>query len=147
MKFLGERSADFVEALRHDLDRLVPGSHDCLDLSLEGVGAFPSVDRPRVLWVGIRPNPAATRLYHTVEDACAALGVPREERAFHPHVTIGRVRPAARVAGLPALSAGVSVVARDRVCRLDVMESVLGPRGARYEAVARIALNERTEVG
>src|SRR5205085_4782086 len=83
LRFLGDRDPAFVEALR---ERLVEHVRNvgAFDIQLSGVGAFPTLDRPRVLWIGLRPNPSVARLYQSVSEACTLLGVPPEPRPFHP---------------------------------------------------------------
>ena len=62
------------------------------DLELSGVGVFPGVERPRVLWAGVVGTglPAVGALQSRVAGAVAGLGFPPDKQAFHPHVTIGR---------------------------------------------------------
>jgi 2'-5' RNA ligase len=141
IKFLGDRDQPFVDRLAATLaPRLRPLAPTVLRLGT--VGAFPSLDRPRVLWLGVASNPTLARLYQEVEAACAALEVPREQRAFHPHVTLGRVRDGARVDGkaLSRAAAGVAFRAESRVDSVDVMESTLGRSGARYRVAAPVPL-------
>jgi RNA 2',3'-cyclic 3'-phosphodiesterase len=141
LRFLGDRQPSFVDALR---DRLTPAlaTHRPVVLDLASIGAFPSLRRPRVLWWGIASNPAVARLYHDVEDACTSLGVEREGRAFHPHVTLGRVRDGASLdlRALERQATEVSLHVRTTVLSVDVMESVLGPGGARYRVAASVPL-------
>jgi 2'-5' RNA ligase len=64
-------------------------------LHLAGLGAFPSLTSPRVLWAGLAPGAgldALRRLHATLETALATVGFPREERRFAPHITLARTR-------------------------------------------------------
>jgi 2'-5' RNA ligase len=103
-------------------------------LAAAGAGAFPTLRRPRVLWIGLAPNPALDPLYESVERACDAAGLGRERRPWHPHVTLGRVRDGARIdAG--ALARAAEAVRPDvtfTVNTVDLMRSELAPAGARY---------------
>lgn len=59
-----------------------------------GVGAFPNLDRPRTVWLGLEDrDDRLAELQQAVENAFAKKGYPRETRPFRPHITIGRVRP------------------------------------------------------
>jgi len=89
-KFLGdvacERLPPLVAALRP-----VAASVQPFTLRVAGVGAFPSLARPRVLWVGVAA-PVLPALAAAVERACRDQGFALEARAFRPHLTLGRVR-------------------------------------------------------
>ena len=149
LKFLGDveeaRVADVASALAR-----VAAGHAAVRVVVSGVGAFPSLARPRVVWAGVEATPRLELLQHDVEAACAALGFEVEGRAFRPHVTLGRVRPAARasdaaVESLRALAAAASHVAPSAdvaVPTLDLMGSTLMPGGARHDAVARLPFRE-----
>lgn len=92
LKFLGNVSPANVELLRqilHTEANLVP----VFDLQIGGFGSFPSLRRPRVLWVGIQAPAELEALYRGIESACTRLGYESESRDFSPHLTIGRVRP------------------------------------------------------
>lgn len=141
LKFLGERSEAFVSRLGAELRATTRGLSPCT-LDIGGVGAFPSLGRPRVLWVGVASNSGLAELYQRVETACAALGAERETRAFHPHVTLGRVREGARVdaVALAQSAAAVHLRREERVSTTDIMESVLGRGGAMYRVVDAVPL-------
>jgi len=140
LKFLGNvetaRLAEIERALA-----AAAAARSAFDLEVDGLGAFPTPMRPRVLWAGVAAGGAeAATLAAGVEDALAALGVPRETRPFAAHVTLGRVRePRAnpRLAG--ALEARAPF-GRQRVSRVSLMRSELSPRGARYTELAGLRL-------
>lgn len=149
LKFLGEVEEARVAEVAAALGR-VAAAHAPVRLVVAGVGAFPSLARPRVVWAGVDPTPRLELLQHDVEAACAELGFEVEGRAFRPHVTLGRVRPGtrasdARVESLRALAAAASQATPSAdvlVPTLDLMGSVLMPGGARHEAVARLPFRE-----
>jgi 2'-5' RNA ligase len=88
-----------------------------------------------VLWAGLHDGgEALAALAGAIDDALARLGFAREERAFSPHVTLGRVRDPRRA---PALAEALAAAAtrsfgRVAVREATVMRSDLSPRGARY---------------
>ena len=63
-----------------------------IPMELAGAGAFPSLQAPRVLWAGVLCSKALAELAARIDEACAELGVPLEERKYKPHVTLARVR-------------------------------------------------------
>jgi 2'-5' RNA ligase len=69
------------------------GPWPALQLLLSGLGQFPPRGAPRVLWAGVAGDvEALAQIASRIEAAAAAAGVPREDRPFHPHVTLGRAR-------------------------------------------------------
>jgi RNA 2',3'-cyclic 3'-phosphodiesterase len=91
LKFLGEVSANNVEFLVQMLRTeaaLLPG----FDIHLAGLGAFPNLRQPRVLYIGVQAPAALNALQHGIESASRRLGYEAEERPFSAHLTLGRVR-------------------------------------------------------
>jgi len=91
LKFYGEVEAGRVEALRAALAQaaMVTGP---LTFTLSGIGAFPNLSRPRVIWAGLLGDLAALKsLQAAVESASQRLGFASEEKGFSPHLTLGRV--------------------------------------------------------
>lgn len=136
LKFLGERSPAFLEALAEALAPIAAG-HAPVRLELGRLGAFPSLSRPRVLWLAVAENPALAVLYQEIEAAAAALGAPPEARRFAPHLTVGRVRPDVSPprASLDDAARGLATFHAISVAStLDLMSSELTPAGPRYRA-------------
>lgn len=118
--------------------------HPAFSFSLSGLGAFPGLFAPRTLWIGVQA-PATTFLYlaQRLEEALGSLGFKKEGRAFHPHVTIGRVRsPRNRVHLITALhqEAQKVFVPGLPAGTVTLFESHLSPQGARYAALAALPL-------
>ncbi len=138
LKFLGELPADALEQVREGLAEAVAGPAP-FSLHFGGLGAFPDLTRPRVLWVGVdEGSPAAQALQARVDAALTRRGFPKEERPFSPHLTIGRVR---ELRGLAPLQQAIGQDARLDFGRLEVaglslMKSDLSPAGARYTELA-----------
>jgi 2'-5' RNA ligase len=92
LKFLGNINPTQVEPIVTAASQVVehePYLHLCAD----GLGAFPGLQNPRVVWVGIRGDvERCARIQTGLETALEALGFPREQRAFHPHLTLGRLK-------------------------------------------------------
>ena len=89
LKFLGECPEAAVDPLVGAMGTVVP-RYDPVDLELGGLGAFPNLRRPRIVWLGMRADPKLELIHHDLEVACAALGYDIDGRAFRPHVTLGR---------------------------------------------------------
>lgn len=135
LKFLGE-VADATETdLKSALGRAARGGRP-LPLALAGFGAFPSVERPRVIWAGMDPDPAIELLQHQVEREFEPLGFAPEGRPFRPHLTLGRAErdtgPRAFGPLAPAL-AELSYQETVVVETVDLMQSTLQSGGAVYQ--------------
>ena len=90
LKFLGELSDADVSEAKYRLGRL---SLKGADVTVRGVGAFPTSARPRVVWAGIAPQdePLVIPIARGVLSALEDIG-ERDDRPFRPHITLARVR-------------------------------------------------------
>lgn len=108
---------------------------------LGGLGGFPSLERPRVLWVGLAEgSEGATALARAVNDALRQDGFGPADKPFRPHLTLARVREGAR--GLPAVRAYRPAPPPEAVVldRVSLMKSDLEPAGARYTPLLEVRL-------
>lgn len=145
MKFLGEIPEEAAlragEAMGRAAAALPP-----FDVRIAGLGAFPSPERPSVIWAGVGAGKAElVRLASLVEAQMEAEAFPRERRPFQAHLTLGRVREGARVPAA-AVQALAEAAGRDyggwRVDRLLLMRSELTPRGPIYSVLKAVPLSE-----
>jgi 2'-5' RNA ligase len=90
LKFLGAIDEKQADAIGQVLEREVSLFPRCT-INAKGLGVFPDTKRPRVLWVGVEGQGVAA-LAEKIEIALAPLGFKTEQRAFTPHLTIGRWR-------------------------------------------------------
>ncbi|HET9984819.1 MAG TPA: RNA 2',3'-cyclic phosphodiesterase [Longimicrobiales bacterium] len=144
LKFLGEVPGDGV-AVVEDVARRVAASVPPFDLRLGGIGAFPNLQRPRVVWMGVQAPPELQRLQSALEAALVREGFPREERPYSAHLTLGRLQPGARPYELRPLQELAGLVDYSGVLgarTVDIMRSHLSPRGARYERIAAPRLGD-----
>lgn len=101
-------------------------------LGFGGLGAFPRPARATVLWLGVeRGEPEVRALADRVGGALEAAGVPPEERPFHPHLTLSRIRPHQDVG--PLVERVGAFPLRQTVERVVLFRSHLGGGPARYE--------------
>jgi 2'-5' RNA ligase len=140
LKFLGAVELERVDAIAGALAGAAAGCHG-FDLTVRGLGAFPTPRRPRVLWAGVDQGAAqVAALARRVDEALVALGFAPEPRAFTAHATLGRLRvPQAEARLIEALARG-GTFGRQRVDRLVLMRSRLSPHGARYTELAEAPL-------
>jgi len=142
LKFLGEQPDASPGPLRDALGAAL-APHSAFTLGLGGLGAFPNLRAPRVVWMGVTPEPKLELLQHDVERACASLGYPLDARPFRPHITLGRTRDRVSSADARAIATAARAV-RFRTSApaqsVDVMQSELGASGARHTVLAAITL-------
>ena len=108
---------------------------------LGAIGGFPSLAKPRVLWIGLSEGDEALRaMGNVVNDGIGLAGFGPPEKPFRPHMTLARVREGAR--GLDAIRAASippppPAEPLDHIC---VMKSELHPSGSRYTALTEVRL-------
>jgi 2'-5' RNA ligase len=91
-KFIGEWPESRLEEMTQAL-RSLP-RRDAIDIRVRGLGWFPNERRPRVFWAGVDGGEPLRELAQSTEHAVAQLGVPVEDRAYSPHLTLARIRDA-----------------------------------------------------
>ncbi len=131
LKFLGDVTEDRMRGVKEALIH-VATTTATLDLAIEGFGAFPTIRRPQVIWVGVEPSPALRCLKQDVEWALMGCGFDRETRAFHPHLTLGRAdaeKGAGAFRGLDDKAANLSYQGHVKVRKIDLMRSQLSKGG------------------
>jgi 2'-5' RNA ligase len=98
LKFIGEQPEDKVARIEGQLRAV--RSPAPVELRFAGTGFFPNPRSPRVFWAGIEASPNLAELAANIERRLEPLGIPREQRAFKPHLTLARFNS---TAGLPQL--------------------------------------------
>jgi 2'-5' RNA ligase len=141
LKFLGEVDPGIIPQLSQSLQSACE-SDQSFDLHLCGLGCFPNGRNPRVIWCGIEgETDALSKLQQKVEAACSPLGFPPEDRAFRPHLTLGRVRGKRNLQPLlDCIKIGSGLERSFRVDHFNVYQSTLKPQGAVYTVLDTITL-------
>lgn len=92
LRFLGAGRTDQRERLSAHLDEHLGGG--AFTLRFDGLGAFPRPGRATVAWLGVSGDlERIDAIAAECEEAARAAGFPPEERPFHPHLTLSRIRP------------------------------------------------------
>jgi len=144
LKFLGEISSANLERLAEALKMEVV-VHETFSMSIGGLGAFPTLSRARVIWIGLDAPVALMTLLHNLEAVTAGLGYAPENRPFSPHLTIGRVGQHVSGTDLQHIRAALEgttigslgVVLVDAVC---IFNSDLQPGGSVYTPLYRLLM-------
>jgi RNA 2',3'-cyclic 3'-phosphodiesterase len=87
LKFIGEKSIEAVEEIKRALFAITAGP---VEVAFRGYGFFPTAKAARVFWLGIESGPLLPSLAKAVDEATFALGIPKEDHGFAPHLTLAR---------------------------------------------------------
>jgi len=142
LKFLGNVAEDRIAEVEEALDHVASTTRG-IDLSVQGFGAFPTIRRPSVIWIGVEPTPSLRCLKQDLEWALKDCGFARETRAFHPHLTLGRANAeggAGAFRGLDEMAAGLTYKGQVKIRKMDLMRSHVVNGTRRYSFRHRAAL-------
>lgn len=145
VKFLGDTESAAVEPVDEVLQTAAE-RRSPVTLRMGGLGAFPSLRRANVLWIGVTGDAELASLQRELEPALSRLGFPREQRPFRPHITIGRARNDAKALDIERLGGLVEYEATVMVETVELMQSVMGRGGSHYETLLRRRLGEKEEL-
>lgn len=141
LKFLGEIPES--EVLRTGLTiNGLKGKFKAIDSGLGGLGAFPSLDSPRVIWAGLaKGGEEIKEIQREVEKLTADITEEEKGRSFSPHLTLGRVRSNKNIMQLKDAIRKADVLQNDfKITRLVLMKSTLTQEGAIYTELNEVEL-------
>ena len=142
VKFLGPTEDAVLRELDQGLREIASRAAASFQLALAEPGVFPSLRKPRILWIGVddKKRDAGT-IAERCEQLARELGFPTEERRFKPHLTIARLREPDRSRSIAErhLTTAVKPV-EFQVSDIVVYESKIGPAGSIYTDLFRIKL-------
>lgn len=145
LKFLGEiddKELNKVSGILEDITK----DKNSFYMRIASVGAFPKTNSPRVIWVGIDKGDEETKeIARELEEKITPLGIPKEDRPFTSHLTIGRTKSSLNRESLVQL---LKSTARDfgshplefPVTKLTLFQSILTPKGPIYERLKEVNL-------
>jgi len=140
LKFLGNVPPDTIAELSDALTPLVSTVHS-FKLVYDLLGAFPDLHHPRVIWVAARSNESLSLLHREVELLCDRFKFEREERMFHPHITLGRVRGSGNLSRLTAKVKSITFEPVETDCsEVLLIKSDLRPTGSVYTTLKSFPL-------
>jgi 2'-5' RNA ligase len=157
LKFIGEKPNSMVKQIEDTLTSIKGAP---IELRFWKTGFFPTPRSARIFWVGIAAGAVLEKLANNVENSLAEIGIPKEKRAFSPHLTLARARGDSgaprwragdkanrtfaslqqKLAELPPPDFG-TMAARE----FFLYRSQLSPKGSRYTKIARFPLSSPDE--
>ncbi len=131
LHFFGETEQENLEKIRVSM-LSVKRCHRPFQVDVIGLGAFPSLRRPRVIWLGLNPQDQLEQLHSDCQRVVREAGLVTDSRPYSPHLTIGRARQ--RANELTALGAKLEdkLIGHLPVDGLVLYESRLRPGGAEH---------------
>lgn len=145
LRFLGDAPPERLRELHRGLRESV-GAAGPIRLAPSSTGAFPGWGRPRVLWLGFEESARLARLAEASEADARAAGFEPEERPFHPHLTVGRVKAGRGIRRVVEVLRGWSPgVEPEMADEIVLYRSELSSEGPRYTAMARYPLGGTEE--
>lgn len=136
LKFLGEvRDAQLDQLIKSVREVTV----EPFQMMLTGLGVFPKLNRPRVVWVGVEKGATElTKVFSDVEKKLVKMGFETERRSFHPHLTVCRIRSGRNRVPLveEIIHQAVYELGTVHVDKIVLKKSVLTQSGAIYTNLA-----------
>jgi RNA 2',3'-cyclic 3'-phosphodiesterase len=152
LKFIGEQPDAAVQRIKEALATIKASA---TEIHFRGYGFFPTAKSARVFWVGMEAGTPLASLAAMIDEKTSALGIPKEERAFSPHLTLARAggrsgsprhmkgdrpnlvfeRLQEKLAALPAPEFG-TMTPRE----FFLYQSQLSPKGSKYTKLERFRL-------
>jgi len=141
MKFLGQIPAEQVPQIVTIMRDAAAGER-AFAARIVGLGVFPRPERPSVVWAGLDEADGLICIADRLEERLTPLGFPRERRAFHPHLTLARIRrkPPAELADLLQDHQATEFGSAD-VETIQLFLSEPGPTGPQYRSLATTGLS------
>lgn len=141
LSFLGDTDTARIPGLVKELKGALSDVRG-FGMSLKGLGAFPDLKRPRVVWIGTdEGRDDLVRLAGAVRTAVKKCRLRQDDKPFSPHVTVARVQGPANIGSIAGRYAD-TVFSRFTVDSVKLMRSVLGPSGAKHTVVERFPLGQ-----
>jgi RNA 2',3'-cyclic 3'-phosphodiesterase len=142
LKFLGYIEENILSAL----DKIISDAVSCLrpfDINIENVGAFPSLKKPRVIFVCVQDKGSnLLKIYEKLDKGIEELGIMRDAKKYVGHITLGRIKSRKNIAALiNALNSGVGYFfGQENVNYISLMQSKLTPNGPIYTTLRNFAI-------
>lgn len=136
LKFLGDTDPGQISLIQQSLTTLA-NSSSSLSLETQTLGAFPSLTRPEIIWLGLKDSPDLMGLAQSLEQPLKLLGFKPESRGFKAHITIGRLKSKAPKELMESLSHIQVPSLIYKVKEILLIQSTLTSQGPIYQTLSR----------
>lgn len=134
-KFIGEIPVERVRAVKESLEGIIDTDIKA-DLTLKGIGVFPNIKQPKILYIKVERSDVLNSIREEVEERLHRIGLKKEIKPFIPHITINRikeVKPAQLMGKLEKFEN--YIFGYQNIISVNVIESILNHSGAEYTAI------------
>ncbi len=146
LKFLGETAESKIDKIAQSLIEIATKTK-FFEIPFKGIGVFPNLRRPRVIWVGVEDDNVKTQLRNlanSIDHSMNKFGFPLEKRKFSSHLTIGRIK-FTNPALISKLKNSITTYAdqpfgNQGVQEIRLKKSTLTPKGPIYEILSVASL-------
>ena len=145
LKFLGNIEQDKIPKISGAL-KDIASKAVVFQIIFSGIGAFPDINRPRVIWLGIEKGADnLKKMAGHVEDKMKRLGFAKEGRGYKAHLTLGRVRSLKNIGALTSMISKTEFDYRKEITidKLTLFQSTLTPQGAIYTLLQELPLSNK----
>ncbi len=140
LKFIGEVDEPSLPEIERCMEKV--SMHASFEISIEGVGTFPSLSRPRVIWVGVSEGFERLKLLRNTMEPCLRPYAKPDRASFVPHITVGRVKGGVRGECLKEVLEAYreTFFGKSPVTEVKLKRSFLKPSGPEYVDVLTVKL-------
>ena len=138
LKFLGNIDLSKINQIKEILTKISQENTE-FTIELSGIGAFPKMEYPRVIWIGIEKNQdKVIKITEDLQERLTTLGIPEENRPFQAHLTLGRVKSNLNRSILVEKLKNIKLPQKpsQSVNKLTLFKSTLTPGGPIYEILS-----------
>lgn len=148
LKFLGNVNRDQISEIKKCLKTALAGV-PCFSTSIGDVGVFPSLERPRVLWVGLENSDVLVSLQKKVDSGLAQIGFEPEPKMFSAHLTLGRIKSQKGKTRLQDALKNAQKVESEpiQISAVTLYESQLTREGSMYTVLEKFKLDAPAQSG
>jgi 2'-5' RNA ligase len=145
LKFLGDVKTWELTSI-NQLVRNVANQSQSFIAVITRLGAFPTPNNPRIIWIGLEAPQTLFHLAKIIEDSARNLGFDSEGRAFTPHLTLGRVRPGITRVQQDQLAGTLRTMSIPKydpiqINSITLFQSILKPGGVEYISLLNCRFN------